>query len=117
MSETPLITRSSSSTDRRMVRGAAKPCPARRQRAATGATGPFGAGRERVDQRAVVAGRHLSPASIAATISPMRSMIASTALTSAVGGAAAGADVGQRILGGVAQRLEPREIRRSRNCP
>ena len=38
-------------------------------------------------------------------------MIASTALTSAaIGVAAAGANVGQRVLGGVAQRFEPREI-------
>ena len=38
-------------------------------------------------------------------------MIASTALTSAPSAcAAAGADVGQRVLGGVAQRLEPREF-------
>ncbi len=38
-------------------------------------------------------------------------MIASTALTScAIGMPAAGADIGERILGGVAQRLEPREF-------
>ena len=38
-------------------------------------------------------------------------MIASTALTRcAVGQAPAGADVGERVLGGVAQRLEPRQF-------
>ena len=38
-------------------------------------------------------------------------MIASTALTSAPSGcAAAGANVGQRVLGGVAQRFEAREF-------
>ena len=115
MSETPLITRSSSSTDRRMVRGA--DVPALR----------FGDGRGdrrwprlRRRARARRSGRcrrlsgKSSPLSIAATISPMRSMIASTALTSgAVGLAAAGADVGERVLGGVAQRLEPREVEKA----
>ena len=38
-------------------------------------------------------------------------MTASTALTScAIGVAAAGADVGERVLGGMAQRFEPREF-------
>ena len=79
--------------------------------AATGAAGAFGARRERVDQALSSPAGMSSPASIAAIISPMRSMTASTALTSArVGVAAAGADVGQRVLGGVAQRLEAREF-------
>ena len=41
-------------------------------------------------------------------------MIASTALTSGPSGmAAAGANVGERILGGVAQRLEPRKFEKA----
>ena len=52
-----------------------------------------------------------SPASIAAIISPMRSMIASTALTSAASAWRRPArTVGERILGGMAERFEPREV-------
>ena len=106
------MTRSSNSTDSRIVRGAAEalPCavgaarqPARQAPSAPGASAAI---------RALSSPAGMSsPASIAATISPIRSMIASTALTSAPSGmAAAGADVGERILGGMAQRLEPREF-------
>ena len=107
-----LITRSSSSTDRRIVRGAAEalPCPSATA-AATGAAWPSAPG---------------ASASISALSSPAGMLFAGLdrrdhladpvddrehrADQRAVGVAAAGADVGQRILGGVAQRLEPREI-------
>ena len=112
MSETPLITRSSSSTDRRMVRGAERSCPAPRRRsrrpARRGSSAPG------------------ASASISALSSPAGHFLAGVdrgdhladpvddrehrADQRAVGVAAAGADVGQRVLGGVAQRLQPREI-------
>ena len=111
MSETPLITRSSSSTDRRMVRGAAiLPC-ASATVAATGAAGAFGARRKRLDQRAVVAARHvLAGVDRRDHLADPVDDREHRADQRAIGLAAAGADVGQRILGGVAQRLEPREF-------
>ena len=112
MSETPLITRSSSSTDRRMVRGAAiLPC-ASATVAATGRGRAFGA--------------RLRARAISALSSPAGHLLAGLdrgdhladavddrehgADQRAVGVAAAGADVGKRVLGGVAQRLEAREV-------
>ena len=88
MSDTVLITRSSSSTDRRMVRGAAAALPLclrRLQRDRSGGSSAPGASAS-ISALSSPAGIS-SPASIAAIISPMRSMIAETALTRAASAA------------------------------
>ena len=112
MSETVLITRSSSSTDRRMVRGAADALAVGvAGRRDSGAAAPSAPGASASISALSSPAGISSPASIAATISPMRSMIAEhRADQRAVGLAAAGANVGERVLGGVAQRLQPRKF-------
>ena len=87
MSETVLITRSRSSTDRRIVRGAADalPCPSAIV-VASGAAAPSAPGASAEMSALSSPAGISSPASIAAIISPMRSMIASTALTSGPSG-------------------------------
>ena len=113
MSDTPDITRSSSSTDRRMVRGVALPLPppSAVDGAAAWTTGPSAPG---------------ASASIRSLSSPAGKLLAGIdrgdhladavddgehrADQRSIGLAPAGAAVGQRIFGGVAQRLEPRKI-------
>ena len=85
MSDTPLIIRSSSSTGQadgaRRGRGLAVSAPRLRQRSAPRGSSAPGASAA-ISALSSPAGNS-SPASIASTISPIRSMIASTALTSA----------------------------------
>ena len=77
----------------------------------SGVAGTFGARRERGDQHAVVAGRHfLAGLDRGDHLADPVDHREHRADERPVGLAAAGANVGQRILGGVAQRLEPREF-------
>ena len=76
-----------------------------------GRTGPFGARRKRIDQRAVVARRQLlAGIDRGDHLADAVDHGENGADQRGIGRAAAGAAIGQRVLGGVAQRLKPREI-------
>ena len=114
ISETPLMTWSISSTGRRIVRCSAAGAASVGRRRPTWTSGrslssavPLSA----AISASSAASESGSPRSISSIITPMRSITASTASTSRLSAlAAVGAHVGERVLGGVAQRLELREI-------
>ena len=111
MSETVLMTRSRSSTDRRIVRGADEAACAFRGCNRDWRGRSVGARRERIDERAVVAARHLLAGfdrrdHLADTVDDREN----GADQRSIGLAPAGTNVGERVLGGMAKGLKARKI-------